>query len=306
MLRGKTDAGVWEERVRIPATKADEGSGAVVALFGRETVEDVEMLLAGGLAPSAADARIESLGLSYRIATRLTSWVAIDSQPSVDPRDPMRRVTMPQSLPYGTSVESFGLRSGQPGFGARAVGAAATTLGISRSAPAPAAARPMSPPQGRARMAKESEAAKGRADEADSFGGRSGGSAPPPAQAPKKPSFIERVRGAFTGKSERAPAWYASIALVGAGEIVLEIAVFEGQTLAWTVAPEVEASIDGKTVRLVVDASRTTRDGTYEGGTTVRLVLQVPPDFDASKLGELTMNGLALTVVRPHLSGRGA
>jgi Ca-activated chloride channel family protein len=120
VVTGRTASGAWEQRVRVEPA---EGSGVLSTLFGREAVEDAEMRLAAGAGREATDARVEQLGLSYRIATRLTSWVAIDPTASVDPRAPTRRETVPQRLPYGMSIEGLGLRP--PAF---LVGAARTTM----------------------------------------------------------------------------------------------------------------------------------------------------------------------------------
>lgn len=282
VLRGKSANGTWEERVRIPAAHAGEGSDAVATLFGREHVEDVEMRVAAGLAPRAADAAIESVGLAYRIATRLTSWVAIDSSKSVDPRDPTRRIEQPQALPYGTSVESFGLRGGaqpimhQAFYGAPVLGRAAPPAA---GAPPPPAMRvPPMPARPRASARSTDDASK-KEDE----------------NAKREPSFLSRVAGAFTGRAKTTLVWIARIAIAKPGEIVLEIVV-DGATLAWKVTHRVEALVGGVRRELAVDIARTTRDGTYESGTTVRLVLQVPPDFDVSHLSEVWMAGVEMTV----------
>src|SRR5207253_2154003 len=121
---------------------------------------------------------VESLGLSYRIATRMTSWVAIDSQRSVDPRDPTRHVEQPQALPYGMSVEGLGLR-----------GAASYPMqaqGYGMAGAAPAAPRAMAP-------MRELERAKLDEAEDDAFEEQTRASS---VAAPKRKGFIERVRGA--------------------------------------------------------------------------------------------------------------
>ena len=61
-------------------------------------------------------AQIEALGLRFQIATRLTSWVAIDERVSVEPgeRGRGRELVVPQELPYGTSAAAFGLRRSAP------------------------------------------------------------------------------------------------------------------------------------------------------------------------------------------------
>ncbi|HSQ62608.1 MAG TPA: VIT domain-containing protein, partial [Polyangiaceae bacterium] len=147
VLRGRTATGAWEERLQVPATPAGSGSDAVVALFGREAVEDAEMRLAGGASKRDTDARIEQLGLSYRIATRLTSWIAVDVKPSVDPREPARHERVPQALPYGMAIEGLGLREEREveAYYARSMAVAPQMRAYSQAAPAgapPAPARP--------------------------------------------------------------------------------------------------------------------------------------------------------------------
>src|SRR5262249_20789827 len=101
----------WRERIPVPPVAPASGSGAAITLYGREAVEDLEMQLAAGDAADQIDATIERIGLSFQIATRLTSWVAVTDQPTVDPRAAMRRERVPQQLPYGVSVEGLGLRA---------------------------------------------------------------------------------------------------------------------------------------------------------------------------------------------------
>src|SRR6185369_10542169 len=61
---------------------------------------------------SSVDGEIEDLGLTFQIATRMTSWVAIDESRLV--RGSVREQLIPQELPYGTKASSFGLRSAPP------------------------------------------------------------------------------------------------------------------------------------------------------------------------------------------------
>ncbi|HEY2368029.1 MAG TPA: VIT domain-containing protein [Polyangiaceae bacterium] len=312
VLRGKTAEGAWEERIRVPASHATEGSDAVATLYGREAVEDAEMRIAAGAAPSAMDMLVESLGLSYRIATRMTSWVAIDTQRSVDPRDPTRHVQQPQALPHGLSVEGLGLRAQAPMQGVAAAGPM-----MPRSMPMPM--RPAAPPAGagygRSRSTTlgappppPAEAAKAGdlfedADEELAGGApepeentRASAIAAPRKEEERKKGFFERVRGAFTGRSTTTIVWIGRIVFAKDGQLVIEI-VAEGRTLDWKLATEAIA-IDKNGVRtdLAVDESRTTREGTYENGAVVRLALQVPADFDASTLGTVLFAGVHVEI----------
>jgi len=108
VVRGRATSGGWEHRVRV--APSDEATGVARTLFGREAVEDHEMRLAAGGDRAGIDRAVEQLGLDYRIATRLTSWIAVDTTPSVDPRAPGRREIVPQMLPHGMSVDGLGLR----------------------------------------------------------------------------------------------------------------------------------------------------------------------------------------------------
>lgn len=99
----------WEAAVRVPAVVADRGNPAVVSLYGREAVQDLEMQRAAG-GSGTIDEDIERIGLDFQISTRLTSWVAVSEEPPVDRQQPLRRERIPQALPQGLSVEGLGLR----------------------------------------------------------------------------------------------------------------------------------------------------------------------------------------------------
>lgn len=110
-VEGHSPEGAWTRAIAVPPVAPGAGLPAVAALFGREAVEDLELRLAAGEEARAIDAAVERLGLAYQLATRLTSWVAISEEPSVDPTRPTRRAAIPQALPYGMSVEGLGLRA---------------------------------------------------------------------------------------------------------------------------------------------------------------------------------------------------
>jgi Ca-activated chloride channel family protein len=107
VVRGKLARGrEWTERVRVPATEPGAGNRAIPALFGRERVADLDVRFAIG---HDVDKTVERVGVDFQIATRLTSWVAIDDRPSVDKYTPERSELIPQELPFGTTVDGFGL-----------------------------------------------------------------------------------------------------------------------------------------------------------------------------------------------------
>jgi hypothetical protein len=98
----------WKGQVSIPAVVAGAGNPAVPLVYGRELVEDLEMRRAAG-ETGDVESRIERTGLDFQIATRLTSWVAVSEEATVDPAQPTRRERIPQMVPQGLSREGLGL-----------------------------------------------------------------------------------------------------------------------------------------------------------------------------------------------------
>ncbi len=110
VVRGRTAQGLYEQRLQMRPVAHGEGNAAVTTLFARELVEDLELNLSTGADKRETDALVERLGLDYQISTRLTSWVAVSQEVTVDPRAPKRKETMPQNLAHGLSAEGLGLR----------------------------------------------------------------------------------------------------------------------------------------------------------------------------------------------------
>ncbi len=106
VVRGQLGTGTWEQTIRVPALQQGDGNQAIVALYGRERVADVE---ANALF-SSVNGEVEELGLTFQISTRMTSWIAVDESRTVT--GPSRDQLVPQELPYGTSAAAFGLRGG--------------------------------------------------------------------------------------------------------------------------------------------------------------------------------------------------
>lgn len=116
IVRGQLAGGAtWERRLRVGPTSAGEGNQGIVSLFGREHVADLEMRWTIGRETELIDRTIERAGIVFQLATRMTSWVAIDEVRSVDPTTGWRRAVQPQELPHGTTMASFGLDGGGAG-----------------------------------------------------------------------------------------------------------------------------------------------------------------------------------------------
>ncbi len=84
------------------------------ALYGRETIADLELEAAAQeRTGSDLDALIEQAGLRHRVASRMTSLVAVAEEPSVDPKLPRRRERLAVEVPAGVSAEGSGLLMGE-------------------------------------------------------------------------------------------------------------------------------------------------------------------------------------------------
>ena len=141
VVRGQLAGEAWVQTIKVPAKQPGEGNQAIAALYGRERVADVE----ASSMFATSDGEIEELGLEFQIATRLTSWVAVDE--SRASRDRRATQLIPQELPYGTTAGAFGLRGVAQGEGALFAGFDAAMAPPGMAAPAPMAqAWPASPP----------------------------------------------------------------------------------------------------------------------------------------------------------------
>ena len=291
---GKRDGEVFVEDVRIEAVAAGSG-GAVRALFGREKVADLETRIAAGESKASLDRDIEAVGLTYQISTRMTSWVAIDRNPSVDPTKATRRETVPQALPNGVSAEGCGLRA--PGLRQGFRGLAAATLGGAPGGMPAQAAAPMRPasPAARARVAADT------------------GAPPPPryvasaSPPPGAPAREEKARLAPpTEAVTRAGTAYVPD-IVGQGRIVrrsgrrlvLELSFFEATS--FDPAAIVFFLLGGVPTTGTIDLHSTTGAGVYDRSLTVRIVVELATDPPES-IGTITLmenaRSLAISLTR--------
>lgn len=231
IVRGRGATGAWEHRARV--APSDVEAGVARALFGREAVEDCELRLAAGGDRGDLDREVERLGLEYQIATRLTSWVAVDCTPSVDPRAPTRREVVPQMLPHGMSVDGLGLRAAP--LAVPAGGYAGTRGGLILGS----------------RRARSAERAM------------------PPAPEPRRGRPRPLMRGAFTGAS--SPAFRAALVHRTDREVTIEIdwpSPYDWAPESFDVLVGPQGDLSGR-----VDLARTTRAGKLSPGQVVRIVI---------------------------------
>ena len=302
-LRGRTPAGRWEERVTVQPTAEGHGSAAVAALFARESVEELEMKLSSGENPGAIDRAIVDLGLRFQIATRLTSWVAVSDEPTVDPTEPARRERMPHELPYGMSIERLGLRSAAP---MRSLGYAGTAVG-GRLSPPPPAAAPAPPP---ALGAPPPHPKPGMRARAESSATRTG------TLPRRKARLIDRVTDffsrdedapedaeaeeeyvAFESKADAARATLTGRLVLESDErIVIEVTLPLGGE--WDAGDEVLLLLDdGRQVRARVDIDRTTAPGSLEAGQIARVTLELDAPLGA-RVRSVVLNDEEIVVDR--------
>jgi Ca-activated chloride channel homolog len=95
----------WAWQIDVPPLEARKAASTVPigALYGRETVADLEMS-----GREEADL-VEKVAMRHRIVSSATSMVAIAEEPSVDPRQPRRLVELPVEVPAFQSAAALGL-----------------------------------------------------------------------------------------------------------------------------------------------------------------------------------------------------
>ena len=312
LVRGRTAHGRWEQRLTIGAIPHGSGRDAVVTLFGRERVEDLEARLGSG--ESNIDPQIEQVGVDFQIATRLTSWVAVSELVTVDPQSPIRRERMPQQLPHGVSAEGVGLRPAAASlarFGAAGAPAAmSATMSAAMPAAKPAAVRSAAPDGMRryrlgappAPPAPVAPAPKGKLGETlargvrSIFGQRPPSAPPPPPEAapsaapPREPELVFEVEAGGAGAgSESERSLRGRVARRTERELVFELEIDEHE-LGWVPPLAVEVAwSDGTSAELEVLADRTTRAGTFRSGERVRLVVAIGPSDIGRKPSQLRL-----------------
>lgn len=299
-VTGRTAAGPWRVTVQVPPCAAGGGNGALAPLYGREAVEDLE--LARTISPNKhaeLDEAIESLGLELQISTRLTTWVAVSQEITVDPSSPGRREVMPSELPHGVSAEGLGLRT--------AAAAMPVLYSLaSMSPPMGPAGAPIQPPGGRVPRQMSARLGSGAADEAKLR--RAPAAMPAPAK-PVPPSAARSMPGAAEGarkreqreEQEEQPERDGRPAMPRDAKVTERVSIDAPAPAAGTIARlrqrlpdrlvlelEVQGALEWKLgATLVVHTAAgpvtvkvlpgSTRDGTYSAGQTLRLVIEAAP-----------------------------
>lgn len=102
-LSGQSPDGRWQCETAYRAPVVGEDPLGIAASYARERIADLELRIASGAHPTRVEAAIEALALRHRIATRLTSWVAVNPDRTVEADAPRRSTSVPQELPHGST-----------------------------------------------------------------------------------------------------------------------------------------------------------------------------------------------------------
>jgi Ca-activated chloride channel family protein len=278
-VRGRIPGGHWEERVVIPPLAEGAGNPAVVGLFGRETVEDLELARAAGGSARSLDEAIERIGLEFQIATRLTSWVAVSEQPTVDPGAPIVRERMPHELPFGVAIEGLGLRAAAP-------------MGVLQAQAASAGRGAFTGGMTRSRLAAPSAAPSKSKSAAADDGSSTRDLIEPSAKDPE--TFAERARGG------RVRILRGRVVLASATELVLEVTVDDDEALDFQPAQRARLELaDGSLLEAAVDPQKSTRaPARIAAGRTLRLsLLPTGPLGAPLRAVELGLGATALRIL---------
>lgn len=285
-IHGRTATGIWEQRIAVPRCVEGTGNAGVVARFGRQRVEDLEMRVATG--ERGLDPQIEALGLDYAISTRLTSWVAVDAEVRVDPTEPTRREVMPHALPHGMSASGVGLRAPAGAMPQGDLGTLSMEGAPSRrAAAAPSRARTSAPAEPEARKTQQSDGLIARAVRRL----RPGAPPQPAAPAPAPPPAMRDEAGGSADadrmaeaeapgeRTMRTTAGFAAPAPVlrkgtftrtSDGAVVIELEITD-EAIDWIPPSTLELFVDHTPASAAIDPSRTTRAGRIVPGTRIRI-----------------------------------
>ena len=284
-LTASTAAGTWTHEISVPATAPSTGRRVIVTRYARERVEDLELAVAAGLPKAEQDAEIEALGLGYQISTRLTSWLAVSENVTVNAGDPTIRHTVPQSLPYGMSAEGLGLRPAAPPPQMRSY----RRMRVSGAPPTAGALPPPAPKSMPQSLLDEEEASEMYA--------ASEAPMEVEAEAPKtkKKAAVRKEEAGSVSEPEATPLTLtlrATVKLHRDGKLVLEFTMTEG--FSW-MAGDLEIELPDGSVKRTRSLPGTTSEALIPAGSTVRLVIEVDPS-DSMPVTARLPGGLTLVI----------
>src|SRR6185503_279800 len=102
-VRGRIHGRPWKTRVDLDLPRSRGGNPAIGALWARARIADLERDDLSGTDPRVSD-EITRLGLSHRLVTKFTSFVAVEERLVVSNGRPTT-VRVPVEMPQGVSYE---------------------------------------------------------------------------------------------------------------------------------------------------------------------------------------------------------
>jgi len=114
VVSGKMAGQTYRQDIHVAPTTLGEGNQSATALFGREKLADLESQRAFAMNTARLEAQIEDIGLTFQLASSMTSWVAIDEHMTAAKGQRRIKKEMPHEQVYGTSVQGMGLRPASP------------------------------------------------------------------------------------------------------------------------------------------------------------------------------------------------
>ena len=275
----------WSHELKVEPIDSGTGDLALARCHARERVADLEVERAMGRSSEALDAEIKRLGLEFQISTRLTSWVAISDEATVDPTEPTRAHEVPQSMVAGLSLHGLGLRAptGIP---------VAAAMAMPQAAPAPASVAFMGgATRGRAGAPKAKKVMRRleRASDADA-----GDDEPMLLEAPKSQAGLfgrvaDGIRDAVEGllgdrsQPESSAPTGVRVTLWTDDALILEFSF--AAEVTWEPKMAFVTLADGTRVEVEIDVRRTTRHGSIAAGTVVRLALALESKLSSKPVG---------------------
>jgi Ca-activated chloride channel family protein len=290
-VHGRAADGEFVRTLQVAPAGPAPRAGALSALYAREQVEALELERTIAEDGASVDRQVELLGVGFQISTRLTSWVAVSDEATVDPREPTRHEVMPQALPHGTSVAGLGLRACAPAPLAGAMASALDSRVLHALAPEEAeglsdtvyALADMSPP------VKSWAVDPVPSPPADRSRAKTVHGPPTPPRTPKKE--------AATPPASPAPRTLRARLVLRRGRTLTFELVAPAGGLDWDAGATARVLTALDLVAATVDAATTTAPGHLAAGTVARLTVALDPQpGDPAVLRVILEGGIVLEI----------
>ncbi len=106
-LRGKIGTRPFEQSLRVSLPESEPNHVAIASIWARGKIATAMREMDRQGETEALKRTVLDLGLSYRLLTKYTSFVAIEERVSANPNAPLQTVQVPAELPVGVNAESI-------------------------------------------------------------------------------------------------------------------------------------------------------------------------------------------------------